>query len=93
MFRVVLEEVGCGVKPCDLTTPLCSIQIYVGVLHVCLEFPSGVRVYRQPGGICEGQAISQHSKPRTKLVPCPLQTYNGRLNRWMALIYSSFMML
>ena len=49
MFRVVLEEVGSGVKPCDLTTHHSSHTSHnVGVLHVCLEFPSGVQVYRQP---------------------------------------------
>ena len=28
MFRVVLEEVGSGVKPCDLTTPLYTYRLY-----------------------------------------------------------------
>ena len=70
MFRVVLEEVGSGVKPCDLTTPLYSI-VHIPLIMLVYStsawnFPVGSRYIGNPGGICEGQAISQHSKPRTK---------------------------
>ena len=33
MFRVVLEEVGSGVKPCDYSSHTSHIFKYVGVLQ------------------------------------------------------------
>ena len=55
MFRVVLEEVGSGVKPCDLTTPLYSIVHIPLIILVystsAWNFPVGSRYIGNPGGI------------------------------------------
>ena len=62
MFRVVLEEVGSGVVNHVTTYSIVHIPLIYKYVGVCLEFPSGVQVYRQPRRhTCEGQAISQHS--------------------------------
>ena len=46
MFRVVLEEVGSGVKPCDLTTPIVHIPLIMLVYSTSAWNFS--QVYRQP---------------------------------------------